>query len=96
LYSPYSVIVHCQQQYIGRYVKLLNRILPHFKVTYCNNMQELLIEPEDKKLQVIANAVESCQTLDQVETAARLIENSYPEDAGLISALTKKFNLLYK
>lgn len=94
IYSPYAVFVYCPQKLLSKYLKLLEDNLPHFKLVYFSEFSQLMIKPIDEKFQVVANTIESCETVEHVISAARLIENNYPENGVLLCALVKKFGSL--
>jgi len=48
------------------------------------------IVPEDGRFQYICNVIYSCETAEQVETAAKLVRNFYPHSVELNSLIKQK------
>lgn len=94
IYSPYSVVIHCPKKFLSKYLWTLEKQLPHFKLVYVSESEELLINPTDKKYQFIANAIYSCSTREQIDSAEKLLESNYPGDFDLRECLDKKISSL--
>jgi hypothetical protein len=71
---------------------VLERELPGYKLIHFESTQEMLMYPEDRKLQFVANQIYMSETVDQLINASRLVEFHYPENTELIGVLKKKFN----
>jgi len=92
IYVPYAVVFYCPTKLLEKYLTVLERELPGYKLIHFESTQEMLMYPEDRKLQFVANQIYMSETVDQLINASRLVEFHYPENTELIGVLKKKFN----
>lgn len=96
--SPYCVSIFCPLPCLDGFIKLLNHLIPEFKIVYMihEETQELVIYPLNEEYQYIANQIYSSQRAEQLECVLRMIDDHFPGDEVLIHALAKKFEKIVK
>lgn len=70
--SPYAIKVYWPKNTKKQLENLLGTA---FKVIHWPEFECFCITPENKAMQYIANAIDSCMTFEQLESAERMVDN---------------------
>lgn len=72
----------------------INDVLPGgFKIVYWPYMERLHIEPGNFKFQFICNIIYSCNTVDQLDSAGRMIDTHFKDDPYLCHLLALRYKI---
>lgn len=89
-----SISLYVPVNLLGPVMTKINDVLPGgYKIVYWPYIERLHIEPGNFKFQFICNTIYSCNTVDQLDSAGRMIDTHFKDEPYLCHLLTLRYKI---